>query len=92
MRVITDYLGRNEDGSWELGKTVEIAEEDRYLIIDYIKEFYPESFYEPDKYPLPPMMTMYLTDPQTDETFEFDINTKEWGLNAEGLNSTPDTE
>lgn len=51
MRLITDYLGRNEDGSWKEIKSV------------------------------PPMVTIYLTDPYTEEEHEFDIITSEWNLN-----------
>lgn len=81
MRLITDYLGRNEDGSWKEIKSVELEEDDRPLILEYLKEHYPEWWYEPLEFPLPPMVTIYLTDPYTEEEHEFDIITSEWNLN-----------
>lgn len=81
MRIITDYLGRNYDGTWKEIKSVELSQDDKPLILEYLKEHYPEWWYEPLEFPLPKELTIYLTDPWTGEDHEFDIVTDEWDFN-----------
>ena len=75
MRIIYDYYGIGD-----MRKTLELTSDDRPYILEYLKENYPEWWYEPDKYPLPKYVTVFITNPYTEDLEEFEINTDEWDL------------
>lgn len=80
MRIIYDYYGLGKEGGGQFVKTYELSEDDRPYILEYLKENYPEWWYEPDKYPLPKEIDVYILNTLNEELEWFTINTKEWEL------------
>lgn len=75
MRIIYDYYGTGD-----IRKTYDLTDDDRPYILEYLKEHYPEWWYEPLEYPLPTYISVFVHNPFEETEEEFTINTKEWDL------------
>ena len=80
MRIIYDYYGLGEEGHCSLKKTYELTPDDKPYILEYLRENYPEWWYEPEQYPLPKYIDIYILNVFNEELEWFTINSNEWNL------------
>ena len=74
MRIIYDLQGTTFDNAKVYKKYLEYTKEDKPIILEYLKEHYPEWWLEPELYPLPDIITIYIT--LEEDLVSFDINTE----------------
>ena len=80
MRIIYDYYGLGEEGHGSFKKTYELTPDDKPYILEYLRENYPEWWYEPEIYPLPKEIDVYILNVLNEELEWFTINSNEWNL------------
>ena len=74
MKIVYDYQGLTTDNVKVFNKTLEYTKEDKPIILEYLKEHYPEWWLEPEVHPLPDIITIYIT--LEEDLVSFDINTE----------------
>lgn len=61
MKIIYDYQGLTTDNVKVFNKKLEFTQEDKPIILEYLKEHYPEWWEDPNTFPLPKVITLYFS-------------------------------